>query len=396
MNEKDTRWWKGNLHMHSLWSDGDQFPEMAADWYKSHGFHFIAFTEHDRLQEGRCEIELDPFEQDLESFPERAYLSNAIADYRKTFSTDWVLDSPNDNRDVVTLRALREYREMFEEDQRFLIIQGEEITVQHSDGLHWANAFNLAEPIPAQSGDSSHAAMDAVFSAVEQQAMATGRRIVVQFNHPNYMFNIQADEIAAMEKLKFMEIHTALDSTQCYGDAHHSGVEHIWDEVLTMRLGRLHLGVVYGTATDDSHFFYPDADHSRGGPGRAWIMVRSRTLTPDDLLVAMEKGDFYASTGVTLKNISANRRRMAVQIKGERGVDYVTRFIGSHHNDDAEIGQIFAEVTGTKASYDFTGRELYVRACVISSKAHPNPHVPGDREKAWLQPVLPAGIEANG
>ena len=25
------RWWKGNLHTHSLWSDGDDYPEMIAD-----------------------------------------------------------------------------------------------------------------------------------------------------------------------------------------------------------------------------------------------------------------------------------------------------------------------------------------------------------------------------
>lgn len=28
------RWWKGNLHTHSLWSDGDDFPEMIACWYR--------------------------------------------------------------------------------------------------------------------------------------------------------------------------------------------------------------------------------------------------------------------------------------------------------------------------------------------------------------------------
>ena len=28
------RWWKGNLHTHSLWSDGDDFPEMIVDWYR--------------------------------------------------------------------------------------------------------------------------------------------------------------------------------------------------------------------------------------------------------------------------------------------------------------------------------------------------------------------------
>ena len=28
------RWYKGNLHTHSYWSDGDEFPEMIMNWYK--------------------------------------------------------------------------------------------------------------------------------------------------------------------------------------------------------------------------------------------------------------------------------------------------------------------------------------------------------------------------
>ena len=31
---EEARWWKGNLHTHSLWSDGDDYPEMIADWYR--------------------------------------------------------------------------------------------------------------------------------------------------------------------------------------------------------------------------------------------------------------------------------------------------------------------------------------------------------------------------
>ncbi len=29
------QWFKGNLHTHSYWSDGDEFPEVIMDWYKS-------------------------------------------------------------------------------------------------------------------------------------------------------------------------------------------------------------------------------------------------------------------------------------------------------------------------------------------------------------------------
>jgi hypothetical protein len=36
-----------------------------------------------------------------------------------------------------------------------------------------------------------------------------------------------------------------------------------------------------------------------------------------------------------------------------------------------------------------TGKELYVRAKVISSRPHPNPYQKGDMEAAWVQPVVP-------
>ena len=43
------RWWRGNLHTHSLWSDGDDFPEMIAELYQTNGYHFLAFTDHNTL-----------------------------------------------------------------------------------------------------------------------------------------------------------------------------------------------------------------------------------------------------------------------------------------------------------------------------------------------------------
>ena len=48
-----TVYWKGNLHTHSLWSDGDDYPEMIADWYKSHGYQFLALSDHNVLSEGQ-------------------------------------------------------------------------------------------------------------------------------------------------------------------------------------------------------------------------------------------------------------------------------------------------------------------------------------------------------
>jgi hypothetical protein len=122
----------------------------------------------------------------------------------------------------------------------------------------------------------------------------------------------------------------------------------------------------------------------------------------------MEAGDFYASNGLTLKDIQFDGKTLSVKIDKELGVSYTTRFVGTkkgfdpktteqtHKDGDHdhtvkiysnEIGVVLKEVKGTTASYTLTGNELYVRATVISSKLKEDPHVIGELETAWIQPV---------
>lgn len=42
-------WVKGNLHTHTSNSDGDTSPQSVVDWYKSHGYQFLAITDHAKL-----------------------------------------------------------------------------------------------------------------------------------------------------------------------------------------------------------------------------------------------------------------------------------------------------------------------------------------------------------
>jgi len=53
---------------------------------------------------------------------------------------------------------------------------------------------------------------------------------------------------------------------------------------------------------DDSHHY-----HSHGvgksNNGRGWVMVRSERLDPPSIIAAMEAGEFYASSGVSLSRI---------------------------------------------------------------------------------------------
>ncbi|MFN9749870.1 MAG: hypothetical protein ACK57U_00625, partial [Planctomycetota bacterium] len=52
-----------------------------------------------------------------------------------------------------------------------------------------------------------------------------------------------------------------------------------------------------------------------------------------------------------------------------------------------KIGTVFATETGLAPSYQLTGRELYVRALITSSRPHPNPTLKDQKEQAWTQPV---------
>src|SRR5258705_10448548 len=74
------QYWKGNLHTHSFWSDGDDFPEMIADWYKRNNYHFLALTDHNVLSEGQRWVDVS----------ERMTKSQALKKYRARFGDSWV------------------------------------------------------------------------------------------------------------------------------------------------------------------------------------------------------------------------------------------------------------------------------------------------------------------
>ena len=51
--EETQVWQKGNLHTHSLWSDGDDFPEMIIQWYKDNDYQFLALSDHNTVSKDK-------------------------------------------------------------------------------------------------------------------------------------------------------------------------------------------------------------------------------------------------------------------------------------------------------------------------------------------------------
>ena len=100
-------------------------------------------------------------------------------------------------------------------------------------------------------------------------------------------------------------------------------------------------------------------------------MVRARTLTADAILGAMEAGQFYASTGVELEEVSASASELRVRVKARGRTKHRVQFLG-------EGGRVLQEGGGPDATYRFTGTEPYVRARVTDSNGR----------MAWVQPVF--------
>src|SRR5687768_17772843 len=42
-------WYKGQLHTHTLNSDGDSTPDDVVRWYREHGHNFVVITDHNYL-----------------------------------------------------------------------------------------------------------------------------------------------------------------------------------------------------------------------------------------------------------------------------------------------------------------------------------------------------------
>lgn len=139
-------------------------------------------------------------------------------------------------------------------------------------------------------------------------------------------------------------------------------------------------------------------------------MVRAPYLTAEAMVRGMEAGDYYCSTGVTLKDVRRAGKELALVIQPQKDVKYKTQFIATMkdakltseprldedgkvldvtRNYHADVGKVVAETESLEPSYRLTGKELYVRAKVISTKLHPNPYEKGDVEVAWTQPLTP-------
>lgn len=243
-------------------------------------------------------------------------------------------------------------------DEKFLVVKGEEVTSRAGDKPIHVNGLGVERRVEPATG----ASVDEVLQrAVDSIRAASG---VPHVNHPNFGWAITGQELQQVRNNKLFEVFNGHPQVNNEGGGGVPGMEEVWDRILTS--GTL----LYGIAVDDAHHFKRPGDPLASGPGRGWVHVRAARLEAGALLQSLERGDFYASRGVTLDDVVATPTALTVKVKVEGTSKYRIRFIGRG-------GKVLLEATEPSATYTFTGDEGYVRATVLESNGR----------TAWVQPV---------
>jgi hypothetical protein len=372
LSARSQQWFKGNLHTHSYWSDGDDFPEMIMDWYKTHGYQFVALSDHNTLQEGENWKLITKSKTYLDGFDK----------YVAKFGKKWVEYKEDTGRISVKLKTLKEYRPLFE-DRNFLLIQSEELTDKFGDKQVHMNATNIQKVIPAQGGNSLQEVMQHNLDAIIRQRKETGVPIMQHLNHPNFFYGISTQNIVDLEGERFFEVYNGHPIVNNYGDSLHPGTERMWDDINVAYVNK-GKPLLYGLATDDSHNYHLFGPQNANS-GRGWVMVRSNELTPAALITALESGDFYASTGVVLRELFFKNNMIHVEVEPDRDIFYKIEFIGVRKGEAKS--KVLASFPGPKGQFEVTKDHLFVRAKVTSTKKRTNPIAEDENEAAWIQPM---------
>ncbi|HKO58368.1 MAG TPA: CehA/McbA family metallohydrolase [Thermoanaerobaculia bacterium] len=238
-----------------------------------------------------------------------------------------------------------------------LLIPGEEVTDKLPRKPLHICALGVTKVVKPQGGATPVEVLQHDIDAVR----AAGGIPVI--NHPNFGWSFGADELRQLRGVALLEIASGHPLVNMDGPP---SVESMWDALLMA--GKR----VFAVAVDDAHHYglEPPKGELPARPGQGWVVVRADKLAAADILTALERGDFYASTGPALDAYDVSREAITVTIRAAYQTRYRVQFLSR--------GSVLQETVGMSATYRIRGDEGYVRAKVLDSNG----------KAAWMQPVM--------
>ena len=268
---------KANLHCHSTNSDGVNSVEEIKKAYKQHGYSIVAFTDHEHLIDNShlndedflaitaCEIA-------IKQFPEQSTLKNR--EMRVCHLNLYALHPHN----VVTpcYSPTCDHFIPSEEVRRKIRYESEYERVYSAAGIN------------------------------EIVRIANEKGFIVSYNHPSWSLE-NATQYLGYEGIFAVEIY----NTGCRRFGGFVDDEHVFDDFLRSNKR------IFCICADDNHSF---AD-SFGG----WVCINAEKLEYKAVMNALQKGDFYASTGPQIFSLTQDGLDINIKTSPCRSIGVVTR-----------------------------------------------------------------------
>jgi len=213
-SKSEGRWYKGNLHTHTINSDGDSSPDVVARWYKENRYNFLVLSDHNYLT--------DP----------------------------------------------KGLNSVFAAEERFLLISGEEVTSGFEKLPVHVNAFNLHHTLQPIFGKS---VLDTIQKNVDSILTAGG---MPSLNHPNDLWAITPAELSQVQNLRLFEVFNGYPSgDNDFGGGGSPGLEEMWD--ITLSAGNRIYGIAVDDAHEFKVF---GREHSNPGRGWVNVRARELSV----------------------------------------------------------------------------------------------------------------------
>ncbi len=244
-------------------------------------------------------------------------------------------------------------------DSTFLLLPGEEVTTAFQKAAVHVNALAVTKVIPAPHDSTLLGTVQKTVDAIRAESA------VPHINHPNFLWSIDSATLFRVKNDRLFEIFNGHPTVHNVGGGGFPGMEEVWDGLLSA--GKR----IFGIAVDDAHHFQGEFAPDRANPGRGWVSVHTAALETRAIVSALDAGQFYASSGVSLADVVITPTTLDIRIEQKGDFKYTTQFIG-------QDGAVLARSTSLTPRYTLKGTERYVRAKVVDSRG----------AAAWVQPVF--------
>lgn len=231
-------------------------------------------------------------------------------------------------------------------NDNFILIPGLEVTDSFEKAKLHVNGLNVRKTLLPRGGKNI---VETLQNDIDLINEAGG---IAQINHPSWKWSIDAEHMTQLKNVFLFEVYNINMDSNNFGAGGYPGTEEIWDRLLSKKIK------MYGVASDDTHTYTGEFAFEKSIPGKGWIMVRAKELSTNAIIDALTRGDFYASTGVELRDVIITKDEYRIEIEPDQYLRFSTFFIGKD-------GKILKEDHNPSAIYRFKGDELYVRARVV-------------------------------